>query len=101
MITPTKTVCYVEGKDGVPHEYVSSYECGTAGTVIETKTPGTDLGSIWFLDDVERIVVREEVVKQKPQSPWCNKRFNYLNPCDCGDCEMVLKFFSNIKSLPL
>lgn len=97
MIIPTKTVCYVEGKDGVPHEYVSSYECGTAGTVIETKTPGTDLGSIWFLDDVERIVVREEVIEQKPKYPWCNKSFNPLNACDCGNCGKALVLYPKVR----
>ena len=97
MITPTKTVCFLLDKDGQPHELIKHYLCGTLGDVFETKTPGSDLNSVWFLDCIERIVVREEPVRKEPEYPWCNKNFSPLNPCDCGDCDQVLKTYSNLR----
>tara|TARA_X000001388_G_scaffold71119_1_gene60712 strand:+ start:312 stop:593 length:282 start_codon:yes stop_codon:yes gene_type:complete len=71
----------------------------------------------WDFTKVKRVVVREEPVEQ--YHPWmvhtgdffdlkiepgeikryslCNKNFNPLNPCECGDCDKVLASYSKIK----
>lgn len=106
-ITPTKTVCYVQGKDGVPHEVVKHYPRYQRyySDAIETKTPGGCPNMVWFLDDIERITVREELVKFEQgkirRHPFCNKNFGPLNPCDCGDCLSVLNSFSFMRPIPL
>ena len=104
MITPTRTVCYVRMLDGSLKEVYSK-----------------GLYELLSYSEVRRIIVREELIEQyhplifhtkdlsdlkiEPgevkRYSLCNKNFNPLNPCACGDCGAVLNFFSNLKELPL
>ncbi len=106
MITPTRTVCYVRMLDGSLKE------------VSEARS----LAHLWGWDftNVKRVVVREEPVEQyhpgmvhtgdfsglkiEPgeikRYSLCNKNFNPLNPCECGDCDKVLASYSKMKEAP-
>jgi hypothetical protein len=89
MITPTRTVCYVRMLDGSLKEF----------------SEARSLAHLWGWDftKVERVVVREESVKieEGPTHPFCNKTFNPINPCDCGDCDSVLSSYSFMRPIPM
>lgn len=91
MITPTKTVCYVAHEKPGDEEWVKFS--------FRQFERWEEFG---WLGDIRRIIVREEVIEQqRPQYPWCNKNFNPLNPCECGDCSKVLAFYSKVKEAKL
>lgn len=117
MITPTRTVCYAIPEEDAEQKLKVTYASPVGLTVEYSK------GLCGLLDysEVRRIIVREEPVEQyhplmfhtkdlsdlkiEPgevkRYSLCNKNFNPLNPCACGDCGAVLNFFSNLKELPL
>ncbi len=113
MITPTRTVCTCIMEDGYTYRGARRFKL----------TPSVEkrITEIEAWGSVKRVIVREEPVEQyhplmfhtkdlsdlkiEPgevkRYSLCNKNFNPLNPCACGDCGAVLNFFSNLKELPL
>ncbi len=95
MITPTRTVCTCIMEDGYTYRGARRFKL----------TPSVEkrITEIEAWGSVKRVIVREEPIKKEkgPNYPWCNKTFNPMNACDCGDCAAVLNFFSKLKGLPL
>ncbi len=100
MITPTRTVCYAEVERSKKWHKVLSDEGDGLRVKVDHKL---NLSAVWPYGYFSRIIVREEPIKKEkgPNYPWCNKTFNPMNACDCGDCAAVLNFFSKLKGLPL
>lgn len=112
MITPTRTVCTCIMEDGRTYRGARRFKLTPS---VEKRF--TEIGA-W--GSVKRVIVKEEPVEQ--YHPWmfhaselpaievkpghimrylmCNKSFNPLNPCDCGDCDKVLASYSKIKEAP-
>ena len=110
MITPTRTVCTCIMEDGYTYRGARRFEL----------TPSVEkrITEIEAWGSVKRVIVREDLVEQyypgmlhagelppeiKPEHIlrylMCNKNFNPLNPCDCGDCDKVLASYSKIKEV--
>lgn len=104
MITPTKTVCYAYTKDPAVLGGMIKRRIDRVKDDRVVTAPGP--GEVFYIgrkySEIERIVVREEVIEQqRPQYPWCSKNLNPLNPCDCGDCDKVLAYYSKVKEARL
>ena len=117
MITPTRTVCYAIPEEDAEQE-LKVANASPFGLEIEYSK---GLYELLSYSELRRIIVREELIEQyhplifhtkdlsdlkiEPgevkRYSLCNKNFNPLNPCACGDCGAVLNFFSNLKELPL
>lgn len=98
MITPTRTVCYAWTAPGVSPDLM-----GEEVLCSDEAFPGAICygDKAYLPDEIERIVVREEEIEKKSQYPWCNKNFNPLNSCDCGNCDKVLALYSKVREKAL
>lgn len=93
MITPTRTVCYAM-PEGTNELFVVK-DIFSGGVLLELPLHHIQF---YMFSEIGRFIVREESVKieEGPKYPYCNKNFNPLNPCDCGDCLNVLGQYSGV-----
>lgn len=100
MITPTRTVCYAIPVNSKEMFVVNSVMVN--GVLIELQQRPMKLHYLCY-SEVDHLVVREEPVKKEegPKHPWCNKHFNPMFPCGCGDCDSVLSSYSFMRPIPM
>ena len=98
MITPTRTVCYAipEGTDKL---FVVK-EIFSDSALLELPLHYIQLYSF---SEIGRFIVREEPLKkgEGPKYHWCNKNFNPMHPCYCGNCDSVLSSYSFMRPIPM
>ncbi len=95
MIAPTRTVCYAIPEEDAEQELKVTH-ASPFGLEIEYSK---GLYGLLNYSEVRRIIVREE--PEGPAYPYCNKNFNPLNPCDCGDCLNVLGQYSGVRPISM
>lgn len=95
MITPTRTVCICVMDGKYTYQGMNRFRLTPKISQVLTDESAWDL--------VKQVIVREELIKKEegPKHPWCNKTFNPMNPCDCGNCSAVLGQYSNLRHISM